>query len=87
MENLSFQKETGKEMVPIIGDWGTELILPLNYKPLSDEAISFILMKGKEIKECEEEVKLAENNLKAAKSKLYSSKHCLESFKKNINIK
>ena len=73
--------ELRKAGIGIEGEYGEELILPPDYKPLSDEAISFILMKEKEIKECEEEVKLAESNLKAAKKKLYSSKHCLESFR------
>lgn len=77
MENLSFQNEDEPELISFKGGESV----------LSNEAISFILMKEKEIKECEEEVESAENNLKAAKSKLYSSKHCLESFKKNINIK
>lgn len=96
MENLSFQKETSKEISPlnntklhiIEGEYGEKLIFPPDYKPefkqLSDEAISFILMKEKEIAECEEEVKLAESNLKTAKKKLYSSKHCLESFSVSV---
>ena len=92
MNGVDFQKETGKEISPIdnlilkgyypVGNDGTELVnFKSNEKVLSDEAISFILMKEKEIKECEEEVKLAESNLKTAKKKLYSSKHCLESFR------